>query len=169
MATMQQPSADSSEPHVKRWEEQRWLVDNIIRANGADWDQPRTINYNAACGVEANADFAGIRQRVQKFADLSPAFEAAARRRETKAKEAEANQQPVTARNNYFIAAVQYAASQWPFDDCGAKNRALNQSKRDCYLAYARLADHKVEPVLIPFKGGTAPLIELMAGRIDMV
>ena len=151
----QQPSIDSGEPHMKRWEEQRWLVDNIIRANGADWDQPRTISYNVPCGVEANADFAAIRQRVQKFADLSPAFEASARRREAKAKEAEQNGQRVTARSNYFIAAVQYAAAQWPFDDCGEKNRALNQSKRDCYLAYAKHADHKVEPVLIPFKGGT--------------
>ena len=155
MATLQQPSADSGEPHVKRWEEQRWLVDNIIRANGADWDQPRTISYNVPCGVEANADFAAIRSRVQKFADLSPAFETSARRREAKAKEAEQNGQRVTARSNYFIAAVQYAASQWPFDDCGEKNRALNQAKRDCYLAYAKHADHKVEPVLIPFKGGT--------------
>lgn len=155
MANTQQPSADSAEPHVKRWEEQRWLVDNIIRSVGADWDQPRTISYNVPCGVEANADFAGIRQRVQKFADLSPAFETSARRREGKAKEAEQNKQLVTARANYFIAAVQYAAAQWPFDDCGDKNRALNQSKRDCYLAYAKYADHKVEPVLIPFKGGT--------------
>ena len=151
----QQPSIESGEPHVKRWEEQRWLVDNIIRANGADWDQPRTISYNVPCGIEANADFAGIRQRVQKFADLSPAFETAARRREAKAKEAEQNGQRVTARTNYFIAAVQYAAAQWPFDDCGEKNRALNQAKRDCYLAYAKHADHPVEPVLIPFKGGT--------------
>ena len=130
MATLQQPSADSGEPHVKRWEEQRWLVDNIIRANGADWDQPRTISYNVPCGVEANADFAAIRKRVQKFADLSPAFETSARRREAKAKEAEQNSQRVTARTNYFIAAVQYAASQWPFDDCGEKNRALNQAKQ---------------------------------------
>ena len=145
----QQPSTDSGEPHVKRWEEQRWLVDNIIRANGADWDQPRTISYNVPCGIEANADFAGIRQRVQKFADLSPAFETAARRREAKAKEAEQNGQRVTTRTNYFIAAVQYAAAQWPFDDCGEKNRALNQAKRDCYLAYAKYADHTLSLIHI--------------------
>ena len=61
---------------TRRWTEQRWLIDNVIRANGIDWDQPRSINYNAPCGPEANADFAAIRERVRKFADISPAFEA---------------------------------------------------------------------------------------------
>ena len=155
MAKTPTPSTHSSEIMTRRWTEQRWLLDNIIRSVGADWDQPRTITYNAPCGVEANADFAAIRARVQKFADLTPAFETAARRREARARAAEDADELVTARNNYFIAAVQYAASQWPFDDCGEKNLALNKSKRDCYLSYVRLADHKVEPVLLPFKGGT--------------
>ncbi len=153
--TTQLPGHTHVEVTTRRWTEQRWLVDNIIRSVGADWDQPRTISYNAPCGVEANADFAAIRARVQKFADLAPAFEAAARRRESRARIAEESGQLVTARQNYFIAAVHYAASQWPYDDTGAKNVALNQSKRDNYLSYARLADHRIEPVLIPFKGGT--------------
>src|SRR5215470_12012414 len=59
------------EPHVRRFEEQRWLLDNIIRANGIDWDQPRSLYLNAPCGVEANADFASIRERVKKMADRS--------------------------------------------------------------------------------------------------
>jgi hypothetical protein len=63
---------------MRRWTEQRWLLDNIIRSVGIDWDQPRTISYNTPCGPEANADFAGIRERVKKYADISPAFEAAA-------------------------------------------------------------------------------------------
>ena len=74
---------------MRRWTEQRWLLDNIIRSVGIDWDQPRTITYNTPCGPEANADFAGIRERVKKYADISPAFEAAARRREAKARAAE--------------------------------------------------------------------------------
>src|SRR5258705_4409806 len=28
-------------PTMKRFQEQRWVLDNIIRANGIDWDQPR--------------------------------------------------------------------------------------------------------------------------------
>jgi hypothetical protein len=70
--------------HTRRWIAQRWLIDHVIRSVGIDWDQPRSINYNAPCGPEANADFAVIRERVKKYADISPAFETAARRREAK-------------------------------------------------------------------------------------
>ena len=39
-----QPVLDKrGEPHVQRFVEQRWLIDNIIRANGIDWDQPRSL------------------------------------------------------------------------------------------------------------------------------
>ena len=31
---------------MRLWTEQRWLLDNIIRAVGVDWDQPRTVSYN---------------------------------------------------------------------------------------------------------------------------
>ena len=144
-------------PVTRRWTEQRWLVDNVIRSVGIDWDQPRSINYNAPCGPEANADFAGIRERVRKYADISPAFETAAKRREAKAKAAEAAEEWVTARQNYFIAAVQYAAAQWPHDENNAKNLALNQRKRDCYTSYVKYADRKIEAVWIPFQGKALP------------
>ena len=144
-------------PVTRRWTEQRWLIDNVIRSVGIDWDQPRSINYNAPCGPEANADFAAIRERVKKYADISPAFETAAKRREAKAKAAEDAGETVTARQNYFIAAVQYAASQCPYDENNEKNLALNQRKRECYLNYARYADHKVEAAWIPFQGKALP------------
>src|SRR3954471_14577553 len=99
------------EPHVRRFEEQRWLIDNIIRANDIDWDQPRSIYLSAPCGVEANADFAAIRARVQKMADIGPAFEATAKRREAKARDAEADGNPVTARDNWYMAAILYGAA----------------------------------------------------------
>ena len=52
------------EPKVRRFSEQRWSIDNIIQANGIDWDQPRSIYLHAPCGVESLGDFAAIRQRV---------------------------------------------------------------------------------------------------------
>ena len=70
-------SSREEPPRARRFIEQRWLLDNIIRANGIDWDQPRTVYLNAPLGLEASADFVAIRQRVQKFADCSPAFQAA--------------------------------------------------------------------------------------------
>src|SRR6201997_352879 len=71
---------------TRRFAEQRWALDNIIRANGIDWDQPRSIYLSSPCGVEANADFAAIRTSVQKLADIGPAFANTARRREVKAR-----------------------------------------------------------------------------------
>ena len=85
-------------PIMRRWTEQRWLLDNVIRAVGVDRDQPRTVSYNAPCGPEANADFAGIRERVKKCADIFPAFEAVGKRREAKARAAEDAGEPITAR-----------------------------------------------------------------------
>ena len=142
---------------TRRFAEQRWALDNIIRANGIDWDQPRSIYLSAPCGVEANADFAAIRARVQKMADIGPAFESTAKRREAKARDAEADGNPVTARDNWYMAAIHYGAAEWPYDDSGKQHLALHAKKRDCYANYARLADHKIEAVSIPFKGGSIP------------
>jgi dienelactone hydrolase len=144
-------------PLTRRWVEQRWLLDNIIQANGIDWDQPRSIYWNAPCGMEAGPDFAAIRTQVKKFADCAPAFEAAARRREAKAVAAEAAGQRISARDNYFIAAIHWGAAQWPLDTANAQNHAYNAKKRDCYTAYAKLADHHIEPVDIPFQGKALP------------
>ncbi|OGA47876.1 MAG: hypothetical protein A3F74_24675 [Betaproteobacteria bacterium RIFCSPLOWO2_12_FULL_62_58] len=158
---MDKPSKSAAEPHgeiiTRRWTEQRWLLDNIIRSVGVDWDQPRTISYNAPCGPEANADFAAIRERVKKYADIAPAFAATARRREAKAQAAEDAGEPVTARHNYFMAAIHWAAAQWPYDENNETNLGCNERKRECYTRYAKLADHRVEAAWIPFQGKVLP------------
>jgi dienelactone hydrolase len=142
---------------TRRFAQQRWALDNIIRANGIDWDQPRSLYLSGPCGVEANADFAAIRARVQKMADIGPAFESTATRREAKARAAETEGNTVTARDNWYMAAIHYGAAEWPYDDSGEKHLALHRKKRDCFANYARLADHKIEAVSIPFKGKTIP------------
>jgi dienelactone hydrolase len=142
---------------TKRFSEQRWTIDNIIRANGIDWDQPRSIYLSSPCGVEANADFAAIRARVQKMADIGPAFESTAKRREAKARAAEAEGNLVTARDNWYMAAIHYGAAEWPYDDSGTQHMELHKKKRECFGSYARLADHRIEAVSIPFKGKSIP------------
>ncbi len=144
-------------PHVRRFDAQRWLIDNIIRANGIDWDQPRSLYIHAPCGIEANADFAGIRERVKKMADIGPAFAAVARRREAKANAAIAADRNVTARDNFFMAAVHWGAAQWPYDENDETNVACNNKKRECYAKYAALADHHVEAVWVPFADKAIP------------
>jgi dienelactone hydrolase len=162
------------EPQVRRWTEQRWALDNVVRAVGIDWDQPRSFYLNAACGIEASADFAGIRERVGKYADIEPAFAVAARRREGKALAAEADGALVTARDNYFTAAIHWGSAQWSWHDNDAENVGYNASKRECYTNYARLADHHVEPVFIPFRGRSLPgwfhlPLDYRGGRIPVV
>ena len=79
MERIPQPIMDKrGEPHMKRFEEQRWLLDNIVRTNGVDWDQPRSIYISSPCGPEGGADIAGVRERVKKIGDIAPAFEAVA-------------------------------------------------------------------------------------------
>jgi dienelactone hydrolase len=161
-------------PTTKRWIEQRWVLDNIIQANSIDWDQPRTQYWNAACGIQAAADFVRIRQRVKKYADISIEFEDIARRREKRAREAEAAGETVSARENYFIAAIHWGAAQWPIDEANELNRQYNQSKRDCFGRYAKLADHHVEEVWIPFGGKALPAwfhlpVGYVGGRIPIV
>src|ERR1041384_1855943 len=145
------------EPNVGRWTEQRWVLDNVLRSVGIDWDQPRSFYLNAACGIEASSDFAAIRERVKKYADIEPNFANTARRREAKARAAEQDGSLITARDTYFMAAIHWGSAQWSRHDNDETNRAYNNSKRDCYTNYARLAGHKIEPVFIPFKGKTLP------------
>jgi len=146
--------SDHASPITRRFTEQRWLIDNTIRSVGMDWDQPRSIYLSAPCGVEANADFAGLRQRITKLADASPAFEAVARRREAKATAAEQARQLTTARDNYFMASIHWGAAQWPIDENNEQNRFYNGKKRECYTKYTGLADHHVEAAWIPLPGG---------------
>jgi len=170
-------------PVTKRFVEQRWALDNTIRANGMDWDQPRSIYLSAPCGPLAAGDFMMVRSRIQKYADAAPAFEAQARRREAQAKASEALDEKVNARENYFIAAVHWGAAQWPIDENNEQNRFYNQRKRECYAKYAALADHRVEEVWIPmpasaggkplpawlhlppdYKGGSVPVVISVPG-----
>ncbi len=150
-------AAASGEPHMRRFDEQRWVLDNVINAVGIDWDQPRSVYWNAPCGMEANSDFLLIRQRVKKYADIVPAFEAAAQRREAKAVAAEKDGDMITARDNYFIATIHWGAAQWPIDQANDKNLSCNAKKRECFGKYAKLADHKVEEIWIPFQGKRLP------------
>jgi dienelactone hydrolase len=152
-----QHASGNGKPHTRRFAAQRWLIDNIIEANGIDWDQGRSTALNVPCGMEATPDFAAIRQQVKKLADFSPAFEAMARKREAKAVSAEEAGYIVTARNNYFIAAIHWGAAQWPIEETNETNLAYNTRKRECYAAYARLSDHRVEPVWIPFGNKALP------------
>jgi dienelactone hydrolase len=147
------------EPKMKRFEEQRWALDNIIQANGIDWDQGHTGVLLRACGLEVSNDMVALRQRVKKYADIVPAFEAMARRREGLAAEYEKNEELIPARNNYYIAAAYWATAMWGLEEHGSRLRANNDKKRENFTKYIKLADHKIEWVEIPYRGKTLPAV----------
>ena len=98
-----------------------------------------------------------LQSRQQKMADIGPAFKSTAKRRESKASAAEAEGNLITARDNWYMAAIHYGAAEWPYDDSGKQHFELHKKKRECFSNYARLADHKIEAASIPFKGKSIP------------
>jgi len=142
---------------TKRWEQQRWLLDAVIRTVGVDWDQGRSYYLQAPCGPDAGTDFQGIRTRVQRFDDIAREFIRAAERRERMAAAAEAAGHGVTAGENFYIASVLYGGAQWPIFENSAENLRLNGKKLECYGRYAGRADHRIERVEIPFRDAQLP------------
>jgi dienelactone hydrolase len=147
----------SGEPECARWRAQRWLVDNIIKSNGVEFDQGRLSIIQSLAGAEVGPEIAMLKSRMQKFDDIAPLLEAQARRREKIAGALEAEGERVSASENYYVAAHYWAVAQWPILVNNDLNRFYNDRKRDCYTRYARLADHSIEAVWIPFQGKKLP------------
>ncbi len=157
-------------PVMRRFNEQRWALDNVIQANGIDWDQGRSSIMIRTCGAAVVGDMAVLRQRVKKFADIAPAFEALAKSREARAAQAEEDGETIEARDNYFIAAQYWASAMWPIDEINDRLARYNAKKRETFTRYMALADHTVEWAEIPYRGKTLPAVfhlppDYQAGR----
>jgi dienelactone hydrolase len=146
-------------PVMRRFNEQRWALDNIIQANGIDWDQGRTSIMIRTCGAAVVGDMAVLRQRVKKYADIAPAFEALAKSREARATAAADDGETIEARDNYFIAAQYWASAMWPIDEINDRIRRYNAKKRETFTRYMALADHTIEWAEIPYRGKTLPAV----------
>jgi len=145
------------ERRMRRWEEQRWLLDAVIGAAGLDWDQGRSRYLVHPCGLDAEPDFARARQRVRKFADISREFAQAAGRREALAQAALAEGRTVTAREHAFIASVLWGAAQWPIFENTPENIEYDERKVRCYETFMAQAPHPVRRVEIPFGNASLP------------
>ena len=99
---------------MKRWQEQRWILDAIVGTVGVEWDQARLAYTMAPAGVDAVPDFMAVRFRVKKYNDIDREFAAAARRREDKARRYEDEGRLVSAAESWFIAALLWSAARWP-------------------------------------------------------
>jgi dienelactone hydrolase len=147
------------EPVVKRFDEQRWVLDNVIQANGVDWDQSHTAVAIRAGGPSAVADMDELRKRVKRLVDICPAFEALAKKRAAMAREAEQAGDKIAARDNYFLAANYWASAMWTIDEVNAKLTMQNDKKRETFTKYMGLSDHHIEWVELPYRGKSLPAI----------
>ena len=148
-----------SGPYVRsrRFREQRWLLDNVIRLVGVDWDQGRTRYMAQACPADAEGDFGRVRERVKKFADIDREFAAAARRREAFAAEARTEGREVAEREHAFVASILWGCAQWPLFGNSALNLAYGERKVASFEQFIALAPHPVRRVEIPFGERTLP------------
>ncbi|HXQ52152.1 MAG TPA: CocE/NonD family hydrolase [Stellaceae bacterium] len=151
--------APKGAPAMKRFDEQRWVLDNVIRANGIDWDQSHTAVMVRSCGPDVVPDMASLRERVKRLVDILPAFEAMAKKREALAKESEQLGDKIVARDNYFIAANYWAAAMWTIDELNDRIKMQNDKKRETFAKYMALADHHIEWAELPYRGKTLPAI----------
>jgi dienelactone hydrolase len=151
--------APKGEPIVKRFDEQRWVLDNVIQANGVDWDQSHTAVAIHAGGPAAVPDMKELRERVKRLVDIGPAFETLAKKREAMAKDAERSGNKAAARDNYYLAANYWASAMWTIDEVNPKLKALNDKKRETFDKYASLADHRIEWIELAYRGKTLPAI----------
>jgi hypothetical protein len=61
---------------MRRFAEQRWLLDAVIETVGLQWDQGRIGYSEGPCGFLAQPDFERVRSRVKKFDDIAREFAA---------------------------------------------------------------------------------------------
>src|SRR3989304_6943348 len=108
-----------TERKIRRWREQRWLLDQIIQTRGIDWDQGRSGKILRNCGPAVQADLQAITRRIQKFVGIPREFARVAARREALAKETEKAGHLVEAREHYYIAACFYTNAMWAIYEDG--------------------------------------------------
>ena len=146
-----------TEQKMKRWAEQRWILDAIISSVGMEWDQPRLGYTMFPCGPDAVGDFRTVGMRTKKFSDMHREFAGAARRREAKARAFEEQDRLVSARESYFIASMLYSAARWPIFEASDLHIDYNNRMVDCYNRYIEYAPRPIERVEIPFGDGVLP------------
>ncbi len=143
-----------TERKMRRWREQRWLLDQVIQTRGLDWDQGRTGKILRNCGPGVEADLREISRRIQKFVDIPREFSRAAQRREELARESEKVGHNVDARDHYYIASVFYTNAMWGiYEDDNPKRIAWGERKRACYDKFILLAGRPIERVELPYQG----------------
>jgi dienelactone hydrolase len=143
-----------TERKMKRWREQRWLLDQVIQTRGIDWDQGRSGKILRNCGPGVQSDLQEVCRRIHKFVDISREFSRAAARREEQGREAESAGHLNEAREHYYIASCFYTNAMWAIYEDGNPQRVHWQTrKRLCYDKFIQYAGRPIEHVELPYDG----------------
>jgi fermentation-respiration switch protein FrsA (DUF1100 family) len=142
------------ERRTARWQEQRWILDAIIRTVGPEWDQGRIESRSKTGGPAAESDYRSAARRMRKFDDIHREFAAAAKKREARARDFERQGRRVAARESYMAAAMLWASSCWPIFEEGERLSAYEERMNACYARYIKFAGHPIRRVEIPFGNG---------------
>ncbi len=142
---------------MKRWQEQRWLLDAVIRTVGMEWDQARLGYMSAPGGSEAVMEFRMVGGRVKKVADIEREFVRAAKRRQARAEAYEAAGRTISAGENYFIAMLLWASARWPIFEISDRLIELEENMNHCYAKYIPHAAHPIEAVRVALGDAAMP------------
>jgi fermentation-respiration switch protein FrsA (DUF1100 family) len=142
---------------MRRWGEQRWILDAVIATIGVEWDQARLAYMSAPGGPEAVAEFRRVGAQIKKAADIDRAFVKAARFREAKAVQYEEQGRLVSAGEQYFIAQLLWATARWPIFEINKPLLEMEERMNHCFAKYIKYADHPIERVDIPLGNKAMP------------
>jgi dienelactone hydrolase len=152
---------------VRRWREQRWILDQVIQTRGIDWDQGRSGKILRNCGPGVQSDLQEVCRRIQKFVDIPREFARAAGRREEQGRAAESAGHRPEAREHYYIAACFYTNAMWAiYEDGNPQRMQWQQRKRACYDKFIEYAGRIIERVELRYDGKKIQaLLHLPPGR----
>ena len=142
---------------MKRWQEQRWILDAVIRTVGIEWDQGRVGYGSAPGGPQSVTEFRATAARIKRVGDFVREFSNTAKRREAKAEKFEAEGRLLTARGSWLGASLLWAAARWPIFETNEELEHLEQRMNHCFAKYIELETRPIEIVRIPFQGKQLP------------
>ncbi len=140
------------ENRTRRWREQGWLLDSVIKTVGPEWDQGRLGSKGGRAGSAGLSAFRRAGARMRKFDDIGPQFGREGMRMEGIARDYEDQGRPVSAAENYFIASLLYASAQWPYFDINDEDLEWERRMIETYDRFIEFAPHPIERVDIPYR-----------------
>ncbi len=144
-------------PRMKRFDEQRWLLDAMIRQIGVEWDQARLSSKSRCVSPESQPLFRAVGARVKKYDDIYREFAASARRQHERAEAYAAQGRGIAACEGYLIASLMWTIAAWPIHEDCPKLRNAEEQANICYSGFMTHAPRPIERVDVPLGDKAMP------------